>query len=153
MGKTEDLERIEAGLHDLLRLTESVRVHEARVRAAGLRLSRTQLGFLRWLAENGPAPVSKLAEWAGVSQPAASRALSQLGADGYVERLGHAADARVNLVSITQAGLEARNAVLRLMRVQLTSALGRMSAADRQQFASLLGKLVAGLREARLEES
>ncbi|HKH87956.1 MAG TPA: MarR family transcriptional regulator, partial [Acidimicrobiales bacterium] len=77
-----DVQQIEAALVDLLRLTASVRVHEARMRAAGLRLSRTQLSVLGWLLERGPTPVSQLADWAGVSQPAASRALSQLESEG-----------------------------------------------------------------------
>jgi DNA-binding MarR family transcriptional regulator len=150
--KSEDLTAIERALHDLLRLIESVRVHESRMKAAGLRVSRTQLGFLGWLADNGPTPVSKLAEWADVSQPAASRALSQLEVDGYVERLADASDARVNLMSITPAGSQARQAVLRLMQAQLAAALGGMSAEQVHRLAGGLNELVAGLRNVSVEE-
>jgi DNA-binding MarR family transcriptional regulator len=144
--------RIEATLADLLRLTGSIRVHEARAKAAGLRVSRTQLGFLGWLAERGPTPVSTLAEWADVSQPAASRALGQLEADGYVERIGDDRDARVNLMVLTPEGVQARARVLDLMRSQLASALSGMSAADCTKLADLMTGLVAGLREARISE-
>ncbi len=147
----DDITHIEAALHDLLRLTSSVRVHETRVRAAGLRVSRTQLSFLGWLAEGGPTPVSKLAEWADVSQPAASRALNQLEADGLVAREPDVRDARVNLMTITDRGVAARESVLSLMRVQLESALGQMNLANRRRLAALLGALVAGLKQARLE--
>lgn len=148
----EDVSRIEAALADLLRLTGSMRVHEARVRAAGLRVSRTQLSFLGWLAERGPTPVSQLAEWADVSQPAASRALSHLEVEGYVERSADDSDGRVNLIALTPSGLEARARILELMRSQLASALSDMSAADRRRLADLLGQLVAGLRDVRMTE-
>lgn len=149
---TADVQGIEAALVDLLRLTGSVRVHEARMRVAGLRLSRTQLSFLGWLLERGPTPVSQLADWAGVSQPAASRALSQLESDGYVERRTDTRDGRVNLMTLTTAGLAARVAVLDLMRRQLSSALTDMPAAHRRQLAELLGQLVTGLRRTELIE-
>jgi len=147
-----DVNRIEAALADLLRLTSSIRVHETRMRAAGLRLSRTQLAFLGWLAEHGPTPVSKLAEWADVSQPAASRALRQLQVDRYVERSGDDTDRRVNLMVLTPDGAAARARVLELMRTQLASALAGMSAAERRLLAELLTQLVAGLRQARTIE-
>ncbi|MGO8877020.1 MAG: MarR family winged helix-turn-helix transcriptional regulator [Acidimicrobiales bacterium] len=145
-----DISRIEGTLADLLRLTGSIRVHEARVRAAGLRLSRTQLSFLGWLAERGPTPVSKLAEWADVSQPAASRALSHLEAAGFVRRHADDTDGRVNLMVLTDEGMRARARILDLMRSQLASALSDMSAADRKRLADLLTRLVAGLRAARV---
>jgi DNA-binding MarR family transcriptional regulator len=147
-----DFSRIEAALADLLRLISSIRVHEARMTAADLRVSRTQLSFLGWLAERGPTPVSKLAEWADVSQPAASRALSDLEADGYVERTADDSDGRVNLMVLTPTGLDARARVRELMRAQLASALSDMPATDRRRLAELLAQLVAGLREARMTE-
>lgn len=147
---SNDISRIEGALADLLRLTGSIRVHEARVKAAGLRLSRTQLSFLGWLAERGPTPVSKLAEWADVSQPAASRALSHLEAAGFVRRDADYADGRVNLMVLTDDGLRARARILDLMRSQLASALSDMPAADRKRLADLLARLVVGLRAARV---
>jgi DNA-binding MarR family transcriptional regulator len=63
-----------------------------------------------------------------------------------------ASDGRVNLMSVTPAGLAARTTVLALMRLQLASALGSMSAADVHQLARLLNGLVAGLRNLRVEE-
>jgi len=147
-----EVQGIEAALVDLLRLTASVRVHEARMRAAGLHLSRTQLSFLGWLLERGPTPVSQLADWAGVSQPAASRALSQLESEGYVARGPDSRDGRINLMTLTPEGLAARVKVLDLMRRQLASALGGMGVNDRRRLAELLGQLVTGLRDTRLAE-
>ena len=85
------------------------------MKMAGLRASRTQLGFLGWLAERGPTPVSKLAEWADVSQPAASRALSLLVTEGLVESSTDGSDGRVNLMRLTPKGMRARSRVLDLM--------------------------------------
>jgi DNA-binding MarR family transcriptional regulator len=150
--RQQEVSRIEATLADLLRLTGSIRVHEARAKAAGLRVSRTQLGFLGWLAERGPTPVSTLAEWADVSQPAASRALGQLEADGFVERIADDRDGRVNLMVLTPSGVQARSRILDLMRSQLASALSDMSPADCTKLADLMTRLVAGMRQARLSE-
>jgi DNA-binding MarR family transcriptional regulator len=147
-----EVTRIEEALADLLRLTGSVRVHEARMNMAGLRASRTQLGFLGWLAERGPTPVSKLAKWADVSQPAASRALSHLVAEGLVAGSTDGSDGRVNLMRLTPKGLRARIRVLDLMRMQLSSALSDMSPVDRVKLADLLAQLVKGLRADRTTE-
>jgi DNA-binding MarR family transcriptional regulator len=147
-----EISRIEAALADLLRLTGSIRVHDNRARVAGLRISRTQLSFLGWLAERGPTAISKLAEWADVSQPAASRALSHLESEGYVERSLDDRDGRVNLMVLTQKGVEARTRILDLMRTQLASALSGVSMADRKTLADLLARLVSGLRDAHMTE-
>src|SRR5947209_2847637 len=87
-----DLDRIEQALTDLVRLTSSARVHDARVRGSGVTISRTHLRFLSAVEELGPVSVSKLATRMDLSQPTASRALQQLEADGYVERTADPAD-------------------------------------------------------------
>ena len=122
------------------------------MRMAGLRASRTQLGFLGWLAERGPTPVSKLAEWADVSQPAASRALSLLVTEGLVEAPRTGSDGRVNLMRLTPKGMRARSRVLDLMRMQFSGALAGMSSRDRATLADLLAQLVSGLRADRTTE-
>jgi len=137
---------IERSLVDLLRLMSSRRLHEARTDAVGLRLSRTQLHFLSWLDERGPCGVSRLAESAGVSQPAASRAVGQLEIDGYVSRSDDCSDRRMTSLAITPAGRRVRHRLREVMRGQLSEALAPMSERRRAELGELMAELVERLK-------
>ncbi len=140
-----DLDRIEQALSDLVRLSASARVHDARVRGSGVAISRTHLRFLGAVEELGPVSVSKLANRMDLSQPTASRALQQLEIDGYVQRTTDPADGRVAFYSTTAAGREAHQTMRRFMAVQLTEALRDMRPQRRADMADLLTELVARL--------
>jgi DNA-binding MarR family transcriptional regulator len=140
-----DLGRIEQALSDLVRLTASARVHDARVRGSGVAISRTHLRFLDAVEELGPVSVSKVASRMDLSQPTASRALQQLEIDGYVERASDPADGRVAFYSATPAGREAHQAMRRFMAGQLTEALRDMRPQRRAELAELLAELVSRL--------
>jgi DNA-binding MarR family transcriptional regulator len=140
-----DLEKIEQALSDLVRLTASARVHDARVRGSGVEISRTHLRFLDAALELGPVSVSKLASRMDLSQPTASRALQQLEADGYVERTSDPADGRVAFYSATHAGREAHQRMRRFMAGQLAEALRDMRPERRSDMAQLLTELVTRL--------
>jgi DNA-binding MarR family transcriptional regulator len=145
LAQKTDLERIEQSLSDLVRLTSSARVHDARVRGSGVAISRTHLRFLDAVEELGPVSVSKLATRMDLSQPTASRALQQLESDGYVARTGDPADGRVAFYSATEAGLEAHRTMRRFMAGQLAEALRDMKSGRRSDLAELLSELVARL--------
>jgi DNA-binding MarR family transcriptional regulator len=140
-----DLGRIEQALSDLVRLTASARVHDARVRGSGVAISRTHLRFLDAALELGPVSVSKLASRMDLSQPTASRALQQLEIDGYVERASDPADGRVAFYSATPAGREAHQTMRRFMAGQLAEALRDMPPQRRTELAELLAELVSRL--------
>ncbi|MCW2547883.1 MAG: transcriptional regulator, MarR family [Mycobacterium sp.] len=140
-----DLGRIEQALSDLVRLTASARVHDARVRGSGVAISRTHLRFLDAALELGPVSVSKLASRMDLSQPTASRALQQLEIDGYVERASDPADGRVAFYSATPAGREAHQTMRRFMTGQLAEALRDMPPQRRTELAELLAELVSRL--------
>jgi DNA-binding MarR family transcriptional regulator len=137
-----DLIRIEQALSDLVRLTASARVHDARVRGSGVEISRTHLRFLDAALELGPVSVSKLASRMDLSQPTASRALQQLESDGYVARTSDPADGRVAFYSATEAGREAHQRMRRFMAGQLAEALRDMRPDRRSDMAELLTDLV-----------
>ncbi len=139
---TGDLERIEQGLSDLVRLTSSARVHDARVRGSGVAISRTNLRFLDAALELGPVSVSKLASRMDLSQPTASRALQQLESDGYVQRTGDPADGRVAFYSVTAGGLAAHQRMRTFMAGQLAEALRDLPPARRREIAGALAELV-----------
>ncbi|HEX4018995.1 MAG TPA: MarR family transcriptional regulator [Frankiaceae bacterium] len=140
-----DLERIEQGLSDLVRLTSSARVHDARVRGSGVAISRTNLRFLDAVEELGPVSVSKLASRMDLSQPTASRALQQLESDGYVQRTSDPADGRVAFYSVTAGGLEAHQRMRTFMATQLADALRDLQAPRRSEIADAITELVARL--------
>jgi DNA-binding MarR family transcriptional regulator len=146
--RSQDIGRIETGLADLQRLTASVRIHDRWMRQAGLRLSRTQSSFLAWLDSDAQS-VSELAIRAGISQPAATRAVDHLVQEGYATRRPDEADARLKWVSITPDGSQARQRVLQVMRHQLGASLDRLSAIERRQLAELLAKFVIALKATR----
>ena len=144
-GATGDLERIEQALSDLVRLTSSTRVHDARVRGSGVAISRTNLRFLDAVEELGPVSVSKLASRMDLSQPTASRALQQLESDGYVQRTSDPADGRVAFYSVTVGGLEAHQRMRTFMAGQLAEALRDLQPDRRDEIAEALTELVARL--------
>jgi DNA-binding MarR family transcriptional regulator len=140
-----DLGRIEQALSDLVRLTASARVHDARVRGSGVAISRTHLRFLTAVEELGPVSVSKIASRMDLSQPTASRALQQLEIDGYVERHSDPDDGRVAFYSATDAGHEAHANMREFMASQLTEALRDMRPDRQSELAELLSELVSRL--------
>jgi DNA-binding MarR family transcriptional regulator len=146
MTADADLARIEAAIAELLRLAASPRVHEARMRAVGLPLSRTELRFLSRIDEVGPLSVSALAEELDVSQPTASRSLRRLEDLGFVRRRGDTADGRVAIYETTAKGRRDRRRVHELMHRQLADALAEVPARRRHDFAVLMDELVTRLR-------
>ena len=142
----DELRAIEGAVAELLRMAASPQVHEARLRATGLTISRTQFRFLRRLEEHGPGSVSQLAYALEVSQPTASRTLSHLESDGLVERRADRRDGRVALFDVTAKGRRVIGRLRDHMHLQLSEALEGMSASRRRELAGLLDELVDRLR-------
>lgn len=144
----DDILRIESSLSELMRLTTSQRVHDARAKASGIPLSRTNLRLLGTVDDLGPVSVSKLAGLMDVSQPTASRSLVQLEEEGLVARAGDPADGRVVMYAVTAKGRRTRQRLREFMRRQLVEALEGMSEARRGELASLLEDFVDRLYSA-----
>lgn len=102
---------------DLLRL---VLASHAMTRLAALETKNeapsAQWRTLRLLRENGPQRVGDLAAMSLVSQPGMTRLIGQLVGNGLVEREPDASDARVSVVSVTGAGVEALETWLAQLR-------------------------------------
>jgi DNA-binding MarR family transcriptional regulator len=67
-------------------------------------MSLTAVSTLRALEDYGPSRLSELATAQGVTQPAMTQLVTRLERDGYARRGGSPHDARVVLVSLTEAG-------------------------------------------------
>ncbi|HVA61087.1 MAG TPA: MarR family transcriptional regulator [Mycobacteriales bacterium] len=148
MEDDADIRRIDAALSELMRLTMSPRVHEARARASGVQLSRANFRLLSTVADSGPISVSRLAALLDVSQPTASRSLLQLEEEGLLARAGDPADRRVVVYAATPAGRRTRQRLRDHMRRQLAASLASMTDARRRSLANLLEDLVGRLYSA-----
>lgn len=144
----DDIRRIDAALSELMRLTQSQRIHDSRARATGVHLSRTLSRLLSTVDDLGPVSVSRLAAVMDVSQPTASRSLLQLEEEGYVARAGDPADGRVVMYAVTAKGRRARQRLREHMREQMAAALEGMTDARRAELADLLGDFVERLYNA-----
>lgn len=72
--------------------------------AAGLAVPAGHMPVLAALDRLGPLSVGELARALGVSQPAATRMIAKLDADGWVRVRAHRDDLRVRTVATTRAG-------------------------------------------------
>jgi DNA-binding MarR family transcriptional regulator len=144
----DDIRRIDTALSELMRLTQSQRIHDSRARATGVHLSRTLSRLLATVDDLGPVSVSRLAAVMDVSQPTASRSLLQLEEEGYVARAGDPADGRVVMYAVTATGRRARQRLRDHMREQMAAALDGMSDTRRAELADLLSDFVERLYSA-----
>ena len=77
---------------------------QAVIDAAGLAVPAGHMPVLAALDRLGPLSVGELARALGVSQPAATRMIAKLDADGWVRVRAHRDDLRVRTVATTRAG-------------------------------------------------
>lgn len=142
----ERMARIGDAIGDLVRLTHSARVHDRRVRATGIEISRTDIRLLSRVDADGPVSVSKIAAALDVSQPTASRSLLHLEQEGYVARTPDPADGRVVRYAVTGKGRRALAKLRGHMDAQMAAALAAMAPDDRGALAELLEEFVTRLR-------
>ena len=146
----EDLRRIERAVTEVLRIAASPKLHAARMQAAGLDLSRTELRFLMRLADGGARSVSKLGAELDVSQPTASRSLRDLEDAGLVARRGDQRDGRLAVYDVTATGRRVCARVDTVGREQLAAALADVPEGRRREIAYALVDLADRLRQARV---
>jgi DNA-binding MarR family transcriptional regulator len=144
---------IERALADMSRLFTSQRVHEERMTASGVQISRTDLRCLTLVDRLGPVSVTKLANIMDLSQATASRAIASLEAGGYLARSADPGDGRVTYCTTTAMGRRALHRIQRFMYGQLNEALSGMSLHRQRDLASTLTELVELLQTAPLRTS
>jgi DNA-binding MarR family transcriptional regulator len=148
---TDDVASVERALGELIRLSTSARVHDARMQAVGLDLTRTEVRFLARLDDIGRRSVSALATELDLSQPTASRALRRLEETGRVRRRADDADGRVANYEITAKGRRERRRLQAYMHDQLASALVQLAPRRRHELARSMEELALHLRAPRKE--
>jgi DNA-binding MarR family transcriptional regulator len=99
------------------------------LRQSGAGIARSEAGVLSTLAR-GPRRITELAEHEGLAQPTMTLLVKRLEDRGWVERERDAADGRVVLVSLTDAGSAALEETRAGYRAALREHLSSMSDAD-----------------------
>lgn len=121
-----------AALTDLARAAYSLSAADARLRGRATRtpgaLSLTHARALRVLAEQGPLPLSRLAEHAETTSAAATQLVNGLERAGYVTRERDPRNGRSVRVGLTDAGRERHRQREEDLAAALDSALSHLDA-------------------------
>ncbi|HEX6446731.1 MAG TPA: MarR family transcriptional regulator [Streptosporangiales bacterium] len=104
---------------------------------ASVGMSSTQGRTLARLEEYGPVRVTDLAAAEHVAQPTMTALVDRMERAGYVRRQQDAADGRVVLVAVTDAGRERRAQSRRAMAEVLVPRLRRLSGEQRERLTQL----------------
>jgi DNA-binding MarR family transcriptional regulator len=119
------------------------------------RLAREQLGLsqaqcrilavLAWHEREVPLSQAELAQKTGLTAMGVAAMCDRLAAAGWIERRAHPEDRRVNQLHIKPSARKALEQALGIGDALTASALAGLSAAERTQLLSLLGKARQGL--------
>jgi DNA-binding MarR family transcriptional regulator len=120
----------------------------AELRASQRYFEPTQMGSLMRIAV-GPCTMTELARHKAVSLPTISKSVNMLVGRGWVERYVDAQDRRQTLVRLTVAGRRALADIQERAEQHVADRLGPLSADERRQLLSLLGRLTAILGRQR----
>ena len=104
-------------------------------------MSLTSVSVLRSLELSGPTRLTELASTQGVTQPGMTQLITRLERDGYVQRGGSHQDARVVLVSLTDAGQEFLDQRRKLRAAHLSDLLDRLPADHRAEILAAIPAL------------
>ncbi|MFG1759910.1 MarR family winged helix-turn-helix transcriptional regulator [Micromonospora echinofusca] len=94
------------------------------------------------LREFGPASQARLGQWCRMDRSDVVAAVTELEAQGFVERSADPADRRRNTVTITGAGIRRLGRLDRALDDVQDELLAPLSATERQALVALLGKLL-----------
>jgi DNA-binding MarR family transcriptional regulator len=135
MSELDALERVVTAL--MRRLGDRAAIGEIAARA-GCTLPAASILLLEHLQDAGPRRVSQIAECQNVGMPAVTPRLKDLERDGFVTRSADPSDARVSLISLSDAGREVLDRLRAARCAVLSEALNR---ADRSEIASAAAAL------------
>ncbi len=104
----------------------------------GQELTFAQMRLLFLLQRNGPAPVSRVAEWFGVGLPAASGIIDRVEKHGLLERHHRLDDRRVVECDLTESGRQLIDEMSGLQRRLMRQLLSVLSEDELEEFARLI---------------
>lgn len=145
--RAKDLRRAEEALGALGRLIGGNQPAAERARRAGVSIGRNAQRLLWFIVTEGPIRISDLARIAGTSDPIASRQVTALEAEGFIERLTSPEDGRVWLVRPTAAGRRVGQALRRATDEIFDEQMADWGATDLAALTDGLERLVRDLRK------
>jgi DNA-binding MarR family transcriptional regulator len=101
-----------------------------------------QMRLLFLLSKNGPAPMSRVAEWLGVGLPTASGAVERVERHGLVSRQHRLDDRRVVECQLTDAGRHLMDEITGMRLEAMRDILGVLSEEELDQMAHLISIVV-----------
>lgn len=105
-------------------------------------LTPSLMAALATIGNHGPITPSELAERERVQRPNATKIVARLEAAGLVERIEAPADKRSSLISLNAEGAQLLHAIRSKKDAYLAQRLEALSAAEREQLAELLERLL-----------
>ena len=145
----KDLERVEVAGERLAKIFRSRRSSERRAARAGLELAGAAQSVLRCVIERGPARVSEIARATRSGDPAVSRLVTQLVAEGLLERIPDAEDGRAIRVRATRRGQGAARRLRGAADEIFEEHLREWNSRDVARIADLLERLCRDLADER----
>jgi DNA-binding MarR family transcriptional regulator len=101
-------------------------------------LTFSQMRLLFLLSENGPAPMSRIAEWLGVGLPTASGSVERVERHGLVERRHRLDDRRIVECALTDSGRHLVEEVSGMRTRVITQMLDALNDEELGQMAHLI---------------
>lgn len=112
-----------------------------------LNLSFSHLRMMGLLMPDHLLPMKELAEQLQLTPPSVTALTRRLAQTGLVQRVAHAEDSRVALLSLTPAGRELHEQLSREHVERMARLLQGLSVQEQQQFLDLLERAVRALRD------
>jgi DNA-binding MarR family transcriptional regulator len=109
-------------------------------------LTFSQMRLLFLLSKNGPAPMSRIAEWLGVSLPTATGIVERVERHGLVARQHRLDDRRVVDCGLTDAGRRLIDEVSGMRVEMMRQYLAVLSDAELSQMARLIDTMIERTR-------
>jgi DNA-binding MarR family transcriptional regulator len=139
------VERIDAALVRLVRRATDQRLIAVFNRWAGVDVERSAFVLLARIEELGPARLSEVAAAADIDVSTASRQVAPLVEQVLVAKEADPADGRVTVLRLTPRGSEVLRRLRSARRVWLDGILREFDDEQREAFADLFSRFVAGI--------
>ena len=137
---------IESALHALARRLKQARLHDHFTRQAGVDIDQAGLAVLYVLhGEKAGLRVTDVAARLGIDAPAVTRKVQRLERLELVGRVADADDARASRLLLTAEGRRVLRRFLLARHRWLTTMLADWPAADRTEFARLIGRFTSDI--------
>jgi DNA-binding MarR family transcriptional regulator len=146
MTDAESRRRINEAITSIRRLMSSRRLDALHMERSGVPLGLVAIGVLHRIIDGGPIRPTELAEQADIQPAALSRQIRILEEGGYTVRVTDPDDGRVSLLEATERGREAYRLFVAANDQLLARQLADWSAADLNDLADRMQRLVADLR-------